>query len=232
MSDDFYKFPSTPHLTVLGNAVVRGDKVVSRSECEEFLKHELIIEEKVDGANLGISFDTLGNIRCQNRGEYLYRPYAGQWRTLSEWLEPRIDMLFDTITDRYILFGEWCYAQHSVSYDQLPDWLLGFDIYDKKKAKFVSYPKRKALCQKLRLSEVPFLQQGYFSLEALTDMISDSSLGETRAEGIYIRFDQCDWLGKRAKIVYPEFIQSIEEHWSRSKIKANKLKLRTTGACP
>lgn len=203
-----------------------------RSECEEFLKHELIIEEKVDGANLGISFDALGNLKCQNRGEYLYRPYTGQWRALSEWLEPKIEVLFDKLTDRYILFGEWCYAQHSVSYDQLPDWFLGFDVYDKKKTKFVSYTKRKALCNELQLSEVPFLQQGHFSLEELRFMISDSILGNTQAEGIYVRFDKCDWLGNRAKIVRPEFIQSTEEHWSRRKIKANKLKLRTTWTCP
>lgn len=231
MSDDFYKFPSTPHLTVLADAVVRDDKIVSRSECEKLLKHELIIEEKVDGANLGISFGPSGNLRCQNRGEYLYHPYTGQWKKLPEWLEPKIDTLFDKVTDQYILFGEWCYAQHSVSYDKLPDWFLAFDVYDKRKARFVSYPKRKAICEQLRLSEVPYLQQGHFSLEDLESMMSDSILGDSRAEGIYVRSDQGDWLGSRAKIVRPEFVQSIGEHWSRREIKTNKLKSGSTGVC-
>jgi ATP-dependent RNA circularization protein (DNA/RNA ligase family) len=232
MGDDFFKFPSTPHLTVLGNATVRGDKVVSRFECEEFLKHELIIEEKVDGANLGISFDASGNLRCQNRGDYLYHPYTGQWKKFPEWLEPKIDTLFDELTDRYILFGEWCYAQHSVFYDQLPDWFLGFDVYDKKKARFVSCTKRKSLCLKLGLSEVPFLKQGHFTLAELGSLISDSSLGNMRAEGIYVRYDQGDWLGNRAKIVGSEFIQSIEKHWSCTKIKTNQLKVGATSVWP
>lgn len=232
MSDDFYKFPSTPHLTVLGDTIIRGDKVVSRSECKEFLKHELVIEEKVDGANLGISFDALGNLRCQNRGEYLYHPYTGQWKKLPGWLEPKIDLLFDNLTDRYILFGEWCYAQHSVFYNELPDWFLAFDIYDKKEGKFLSHSKRKTYCQELGILEVPLLRQGHFSLKKLRLMISDSILGDTRAEGIYVRFDQGDWLGNRAKIVGSEFIQSIEKHWSCTKIKANQLKLGASSVWP
>ena len=64
MKDDFYKFPSTPHLALLGEVAVRDDKVMSKFERDEFLTHELVVEEKVDGANLGISFDESGNIRA------------------------------------------------------------------------------------------------------------------------------------------------------------------------
>ncbi len=67
MSEDFFKFPTTPHLATLPNVEVRGDKVLSPSERDEFLQHALTIEEKVDGANLGISFDKEGNVQFQNR---------------------------------------------------------------------------------------------------------------------------------------------------------------------
>jgi hypothetical protein len=148
----------------------------------------------------------------------------GQWKKLPEWLESRIDNLFDKLGDRYILFGEWCYAQHSVFYDALPDWFLGFDVYDKKKDKFVSYVKRKALCQDLQLFEVPFLKRSHFSLDGLNDMLSDSVLGSSQAEGIYIRYDEGDWFGNRAKIVRPEFIQAQETHWSSRGIRTNRLR--------
>ena len=55
--NDFFKFPSTPHLAVLLGVDVRGDKVMSEKERDEFLRHEITVEEKIDGANLGISFD-------------------------------------------------------------------------------------------------------------------------------------------------------------------------------
>lgn len=142
MNDIFFKFPSTPHLAALPDAGIRDDKVLSESERFGFLQHSLVVEEKVDGANLDISFDSEGNIRAQNRGSYLYPPGSGQWKKLGDWLEPRIDMLFEILSEDFILFGEWCYAQHSVFYDRLPDWFLGFDIYDKRSSRFLSSERR------------------------------------------------------------------------------------------
>ena len=68
MTNDFHKFPRTPHPAVLADSVIRDDKVMSASEQEMFLHHELVVEEKVDSANLGISFDRQARVRCQNRG--------------------------------------------------------------------------------------------------------------------------------------------------------------------
>ena len=55
--NSFFKFPSTPHLAVLENSNIRDDKVLSKEERELFLQHNVYVEEKIDGANLGISFD-------------------------------------------------------------------------------------------------------------------------------------------------------------------------------
>jgi len=221
--DDFFKFPSTLHLALLGSVEVREDKVLSKAERNKFLLHQLIIEEKVDGANLGISFDASGNIRAQNRGSYLHLPDAGQWKKLSDWLALRTDILFEQLSDRYILFGEWCYAQHSVIYDQLPDWFLGFDVYDKDTQRFFSCARRDEVFRSMAVVPVPKLKCGYFMLSELRDLLSLSHLGKRPAEGIYLRHDQGDWLIERAKLVRPAFIQSVEEHWSCSGIKANQL---------
>ena len=198
---------------------------MSESERNEFLRHELVVEEKVDGANLGISFDAEGNIRAQNRGAYLHLPSTGQWKKLSEWLSPRTDALFEQLTDRYIIFGEWCYAQHSVIYDRLPDWFLGFDIFDKSTAKFFSYSRRDQAFRALGILQVPVIKRGRFLLSELSSLLSQSKLSDKPAEGLYLRFDQGDWLEQRAKLVRPAFIQSVEQHWSRSSIRANRLRL-------
>lgn len=227
MIEDYYKFPSTSHLAILGENVVRVDKVMSERERNDFLSRELVIEEKVDGANLGISFDSSGNIRLQNRGSYLNAPYQGQWKKLSEWLTPKNDLLFEVLQDKLILFGEWCYAQHSVYYNRLPDWFLGFDIFHKKDLKFFSCQRRDEIFNNAGISGVPLIKKGHFSLEDLTSLLSKSCLGDESAEGIYLRFDDGDWLGNRAKLVRPEFIQSIEEHWSKRKIKPNRLIFET-----
>ncbi|RKZ60625.1 MAG: DNA ligase [Gammaproteobacteria bacterium] len=197
---------------------------MSVSEREIFLRHELVVEEKVDGANLGISFDGEAHIRCQNRGEYLQYPFTGQWKKLSEWLTPKTDILFEKLTDRYILFGEWCYARHSVSYGRLPDWFLGFDIFDKGNLKFLSCPRRDAVFYDIDISGIPVIKKGRFTLPTLERTLSISRLSDNQAEGIYLRFDQGDWLKQRAKLVRPEFIQAVGEHWLQKGIKANQLK--------
>lgn len=225
MKEDFFKFPITPHLALLGNVTVRDDKVLSESERESFLRHELTVEEKVDGANLGISFTANADIRAQNRGTYLHFPGTGQWRKFEAWLAPKVDTLFEHLTDRYILFGEWCYAQHTVLYDRLPDWFLGFDVYDKQNERFISSDRRNLLFQKIRIAQVPTIAHGHFTLLDLSKLLTQSKLGDQPAEGLYLRFDQGNWLAQRAKLVRPAFIQSVEEHWSRSAIKPNQVRL-------
>jgi len=226
VTDLFFKFPSTPHLAVLGDNDIRGDKILLPAEQAQCLRHKLVIEEKVDGANLGISFDSDGNIHAQNRGAYLTLPGSGQWQRLGEWLEPRMDAFFEHLTDRYILFGEWCYARHSVSYDRLPDWFLGFDIYDKKEGRFLSVDRRDAFLSRLGITRVPVIAEGHFSLQELEKLFTQSRFSDQPMEGLYLRFDKDGWLEQRAKLIRPAFIQAITEHWSRLAIQPNRLDVR------
>ncbi len=223
MNHDFFKFPSTPHLTTLGDIDIRNDKVMSESERDTFLQHDLVVEEKVDGTNLGISFDAGGNLRVQNRGAYLHLPASGQWQKLGEWMALRTEELFDNLTDQYILFGEWCYARHSVFYGRLPDWFLGFDIYDKRIGRFLSTRRRDSFLNILNIARVPTIAHGRFTLADLEKLLSQSKLSDRPAEGLYLHLDQGKWLGQRAKLVRPQFMQTMEQHWSRSAITPNRL---------
>ena len=241
MKNDFFRFPSTPHLGEL-SVSIRADSVMTDDEQGEFLKQQLVVEEKVDGANLGISFDDDANIHAQNRGSYLMRPDFSlvegahhQWRLLPGWLSPKEDVLFEHLGNRYILFGEWCYAVHSVLYDQLPDWFLGLDVYDKQKGCFLSSNRRDDLFEKIGISQVPSISRGEFTFEQLKETLLkplQSYLGhQQQAEGLYLRSNQDeDWLGERAKLVHPTFLQSIEEHWSRGPIRENRLYLGSSKA--
>jgi len=71
---DFFRFPHTPHIASLGDGTPRDDKVLTAAEAEAFLAHAVLLEEKVDGANLGFSLGSDGEIRAQNRGQYHRAP--------------------------------------------------------------------------------------------------------------------------------------------------------------
>ena len=220
---NFFKFPSTPHLAALGTDVVRDDKCFSAAERQDFLAHEITIEEKIDGANLGISFDHNGEPVFQNRGG-LITAFSGQWKKLQDWYLSHANFLFDSLSDQYILFGEWCYAKHSVFYDLLPDFFVAFDIFDKKSGFFFSVKRRNIFLAGSNISTVPLVQTGFFSFEQLKDLTFTSYFGHSPAEGIYLRIDDEPWLKQRAKLVRPTFRQKIEKHWSRQNICHNKIK--------
>lgn len=218
---DFFKFPSTIHLAYLDDQCPRSDKCMSIQERNTFLTAEVIVEEKIDGANLGISFDANGCLFLQNRGNRLVEPFDGQWRLLRRWVEQRESDLFDFAEDRCILFGEWCYARHSVSYDALPDWFVLFDVYDRACGRFYSVDRRNEVARHLGLAQVPHVARGRFSFNQLSEMSFVSNFGHEEAEGIYLRRDAGEWLQQRAKLVRPAFRQSIEAHWSKRGIHAN-----------
>lgn len=219
----FYKFPPTPYIEI-DTSIKRNDKILSTDEITSILKGEIIVEEKIDGANIGISFDANGKIQVQNRGSYIYSPYLGQWKKLSDFLIKKENILFDILLDKYILFGEWCYAKHSVYYDHLPDWFIGFDIFDIKCEKFFSVDKRNFFLKEMGVEPVPQLAKGSFEINELSTFFDISKFGSELSEGIYIRKDSGDYLEYRAKMVRKEFRQKIGEHWMRGILQSNRLK--------
>ena len=109
-----------------------------------------------------------------------------------------------------ILFGEWCYAVHSVVYDRLPDWFLGFDVHDRKAGTFWETARRDALLAELRLHPVPRLAKGRFSAEDLNRLLAGRSrVGGDKMEGIIVRQESGGLTSARAKLVRAEFAQAI-----------------------
>ena len=222
---DYFRFPHTPHLAWLGSGVPRDDKVLDGREVERFLERELVVEEKVDGANLGISVDDELRLRFQMRGQYLSEPYAGQFSRLTSWASPMKDELALALSEGLVLFGEWCAARHSLDYDALPDWFLVFDVYDRVAERFWSTSRRDRFAARVGLSTVPRIAEGVFRFDELKDDLLQrpSCLRNGVMEGIVLRREDDDWGIDRSKLVRPEFVQSIEAHWSSKGIEWNRL---------
>lgn len=217
----FVRFPTTPYLRRPAGVDVRSDKVLTAQEREDFLTQHLYVEEKVDGENLGISSDG-DSLQLQARGSYV-RPGGRRFRGIESWMGPRRRRIQEALGTRLILFGEWCAVEHSVRYDALPDWFLLFDVYDRSLGGFWEPALRDELAADLGLHVVAFLAAGRFDEPGLVALMGSSRFGHERMEGVVARVVADDLTIDRAKLVRPDFVQQIGEHWMSTIRPLNQL---------
>jgi hypothetical protein len=227
---DFFRFPHTPHLAWLGQGAPRDDKVLAPAEAQALLAFDVVVEEKLDGANLGFSLAPDGSLRAQNRGQYLdltgsHTGHGGQFSRLAAWLARHGDALGSVLTPDHIVFGEWCAARHSLDYAALPDWFLLFDVYDRHAGRFWSRPRRNTLAASAGLATVPAVAQGKHTVAALKHLVTTTTSRYRHGplEGVVIRQDSAQWCEARAKLVRADFTQAIEGHWRKRAIEWNRV---------
>ena len=236
--DQIYKYPRTRHLE--GSRKQSGDEDLKNVAFSEIEGKYLVWEEKVDGANCGISFDRNGKMYLQSRGHFLNGGYGEkQFDLFKLWAGCFEEKLHGLLGDRYVLYGEWLYAKHTVFYDQLPHYFMEFDIFDKREQRFYSTRKRREFLRSAPfIRSVRVLTEGTFgTLDAIAKWIGPSLFisGEVQncfltqckksgvnselaarqtdltgiMEGIYIKVEDGDYVTDRLKYVRGSFLNTI-----------------------
>ena len=148
-----------------------------------------------------------------------------QFGPLWQWLAEHNQTLRPALGGKLVLFGEWCFAVHTVQYSRLPDWLLAFDVFDRMKGSFWSTELRDRWLSQLNIAGVPELAKGEFSLAELKTFLEENSrLGEAPMEGLYLRREE----GQRLRIrcqesrSRPDFVETIDQHWSARSLTRNR----------
>ena len=158
---EFRKYPRTPHLE--GSRLQPGDEDLSQIPFTEIRGRHLVIEEKCDGANSAVSFTAEGELRLQSRGHYLTGGYRERhFNLMKQWAGVHRDAFYEVLGSRYIMYGEWMYAKHTVFYDKLPGYFLEFDIYDREAGIYLDTPSRQKLTRQMPVVSVPVLADGCF----------------------------------------------------------------------
>lgn len=174
MTPTLHKYPRTQHLE--GSRLQPGDQDLSSVPFAALAGRPLVVEEKLDGANAGISFDATGRLWLQSRGHFLTGgPREKHFTLFKRWAHTHADALGRILGQRYTLYGEWLYAKHTIFYDQLPHYFLEFDVLDAESGEFLSTPRRQELLHGLPLASVPVLWTGRAQvLSDLTTLIGTS----------------------------------------------------------
>ncbi|MGL5064063.1 MAG: RNA ligase family protein [Microcoleus sp.] len=159
----FVKYPRTYHIE--GSRFQPGDEDLDSVPFSAISDRPLIIEEKVDGANAAISFAPDGQMLLQSRGHYLTGgPREKHFNLFKQWAFSLSGSLWEVLGNRYILYGEWLYAKHTVFYDLLPHYFMEFDVLDLETREFLSTESRRQLLAGLPLVSVPVLFDGVLRL--------------------------------------------------------------------
>jgi len=237
--DEFLKYPRTPHL--FGSRGTDDDKHLDEAQSRRFLADDsLIVEEKLDGTNVGLHFASSGEMVLQCRGHLISEGMHPQYDLFKQWAAVKRSVLEKQLTDRFILFGEWLYARHSIHYRQLPHYFFEFDIYDKQAGCFLSLEKRLAIIDGGGIETVPVLHSGSADKEELEQMIGPSRFDsrfenpltnrpDNLMEGLYLRTESSGAVSARAKFVRREFVEKVKQstHWQQQAIVPNLLKAGT-----
>ncbi|MDX1373068.1 MAG: RNA ligase family protein, partial [Nitrososphaeraceae archaeon] len=98
---------------------VPGKFFLKKEEIKHLLSGPVIIEEKMDGANVGIIRHESG-FNLQKRGSLVGQSEHPQFQMFRAWANSR---KYNNIMDLpvgFILYGELLYAVHSIWYNRLP----------------------------------------------------------------------------------------------------------------
>jgi len=234
-TDSFIKYPRTPHL--FGSKGTDDDRHMNAKDSAAFIANaSLIVEEKLDGTNVGIHFLGTGRMVLQCRGHEITEGMHPQYDLFKQWVAVKRPVLEAMLADRFILFGEWLYAKHSVFYTALPHYFFEFDIFDKAESCFLSLARRLELIDGTGIHTVPVVHQGKAKHDELLGLIHESAFGaqfenpftgkmDARMEGLYVRIESDGKATGRAKIVRPEFVEKVKqsEHWQHQQMVPNQL---------
>ena len=233
---DFFKYPRTPHL--FGSKGTDDDKHLGERESYEFIADSsLIVEEKIDGTNVGIHFASDGQMKLQCRGHEITEGMHPQYDLFKQWTSVKLLTLEEMLEDRFILYGEWLYARHSVHYRALPHYFFEFDIFDKHTKQFLDLTARLEMLDGTGMETVPIVHRGTATVDELWTMIGSSAFDghfdnpttgrpDNRMEGLYLRTEARGFVTGRAKLVRPEFVEKIKqsEHWQHQAMVPNLLR--------
>jgi hypothetical protein len=212
-----FHFPWSPGAT-------NDDKIAASTE--GLVGESIVITEKMDGSNT--SLETYGCFARTHSGPPTHASFDG--------LKALHATIKYKIPDQMQLFGEWCYALHSIAYEELPGYFLLFNARDFsfETPQWASWEYVELWAAELELPTVPVLFQGIVSSEKELKELVESLMNQPSAcggirEGVVVRvarsFKDEEFSSCVMKCVRANHVQT-SEHWKDQEIIKNKLKLQ------
>jgi hypothetical protein len=202
------KYGRTYHLPISPGAT-SDDKVMAK--LDGLVIGDLVITEKMDGENTTI-----------HRGRSHARSPDSRYHSSRDWLKAFAAGISPQLADGERIVGENLYARHSIGYDDLPSYFLGFAWIIEGEVQ--SWDLTLARFEELSTVPVSTLYRGPYKTGLFED--TAASLDRTKQEGFVVRiadaFLEAEMPVRMGKYVRDNHVQS-ETHWMQSELIANRL---------
>ena len=204
-------YPRVPHLPPAPGAS-RDDLVLDEASVQALLTQPVIVEEKLDGANIMLWMED-GRVQVATRGGPGAQDRAGQLGPLRAWVASRAPELETLLADGRVLYAEWMWLTHSVRYDSLPAHLIGLDLYSSEG--FLKLPDRDLALDEAGIVVPPRVFTGVLHRrERLDELLGPSHFGMSSAEGVIVRAVAPADVGVRlAKVIAPGLERRSDRSW-------------------
>lgn len=203
------KYPRTFHFA-WSQGVASDDKVIKSTE--EFQGKRVIITIKKDGENTNLYHDYI-HARSLESANHISQEWVKRWH----------GQFKHEIPENLRICGENLYACHSIFYDDLPHYFLGFSIWDGKTC--LSWDDTIEWFNLLNITPVEVIYDGIYDEEYIKNIHKTMDLYQQ--EGYVCRvadsFEYDDFNKKVAKFVREGHVQTTE-HWKSKKVIPNELK--------
>ncbi len=180
---------------------------------------KIVIQEKIDGANIAIRYDSESDMVIgQSRNNLLSED--SDFNGFIEWKNKLDKNLVKTVLgDNLVLYGEWL-VPHRVIYpkDRYKNAYF-YDVYDAETESYLPQDKVKVIVTALNLIYVPVFYEGEFiSWEHCKQFVGQTQLGCETGEGVVVknitRLNKADIF--YLKLVHEKFMEIKIPKWDGS----------------
>jgi hypothetical protein len=219
---DSPKYNRTPHFPWSPG---KGDEDKVASSVSSLIGKPLIITEKMDGSNTSL----------EKKGCFARTHASAPKHDSFDALKALHASVSYSIPEHIQLFGEWCYARHSIEYKELPGYFLLFGIRYLNLTPYKwwgSWEEISMWANKLAIPTVPVLFSGMVESEKelrhiVEVLASEPSVCGGEREGVVVRsrhaFRDDEFAFNIMKWVRKNHVQT-DEHWKNQEIVRNGLK--------
>lgn len=201
-------YPRIPYLRAPEGLAGR-DRVVPPGDVVTWFDRPVVVEEKLDGANVTLWSED-GRTQVASRGGVGAMDRGRQLGRLRGWAAEHDEAIGRLVTDGWVLYGEWLWVAHGTAYDALPDWLVVLDCWHESVG-FATVEDRDRRVAPTGLLLPPRRFDGVLgSKAALLGLFGPSAYSDSsKAEGLVLRAAD----GARCKVVDPAYRRMTDGEW-------------------